>query len=119
MNSSLVVVNPPLSTVTVQSPARYPEETCFNFVLTNQFFSQIFIAMQDLQLIGIHTRGHRMRLLRDIRKIPRLDIEEDIPVSFLMTYMISKGINRDRIHNYPYSFDIKPKAHARRICVQK
>lgn len=75
--------------------------------------------MQDLQLIGIHTRGHRMRLLRDIRKIPRLDIEEDIPVSFLMTYMISKGINRDRIHNYPYSFDIKPKAHARRICVQK
>lgn len=44
--------------------------------------------MQDLQLIGIHTRGHRMRLLRDIRKIPRLDIEEDIPVSFLMTYMI-------------------------------
>jgi len=41
--------------------------------------------MQDLQLICIHTRGHRQRLLRDIRKIPRLDIEEDIPVSFLMT----------------------------------
>ena len=75
--------------------------------------------MQDLQLIGIHTRGHRQRLLRDIRKIPRLDIEEDIPVSFLMTYMVQKGINRDRIHNYPYSFDIKPNSHARPICVQK
>ncbi|XP_020627360.1 uncharacterized protein LOC110064629, partial [Orbicella faveolata] len=35
---------------------------------------------KDLQLIGIHTRGHRQRLLRDIRKIPRLDIEEDIPL---------------------------------------
>ena len=65
--------------------------------------------MQDLQLIGIHTRGHRQRLLRDIRKIPRLDIEEDIPVSFLVTYMVQKGINRDRIHTYTYSFDIQPK----------
>ena len=62
--------------------------------------------MQDLQLIGIHTRGHRQRLLRDIRKIPRLDIEEDIPVSFLM---VQKGINWDRTHTYTYSFDIQPK----------
>ena len=65
--------------------------------------------MQDLQLIGIHTRGHRQRLLRDIRKIPRLDIEEDIPVSFPMTYMVQKGINRGGIHTYTYFFDIKPK----------
>ena len=72
--------------------------------------------MQDLQLIGIHTRGHRMRLLRDIRKIPRLDIEEDIPVSFLMTYMVQKGIIRDRIRTYSYSLDIKPKAQGAQIC---
>ena len=39
------------------------------------------LYFQDLQHIGIDTRGHRQKLLRDIRKIPRVDIEENIPVS--------------------------------------
>ena len=50
------------------------------------------IFFQDLQIIGIETRGHRQKLLRDIRKIPRVDIEEDIPVS-----------------SFNYSFDTKGK----------
>ena len=49
-------------------------------------------VFQDLQIIGIETRGHRQKLLRDIRKIPRVDIEEDIPVS-----------------SFNYSFDTKGK----------
>ncbi|XP_078360423.1 uncharacterized protein LOC144644771 isoform X1 [Oculina patagonica] len=34
---------------------------------------------KDLQTIGINERGHRQRLLRHIREIPRVDIEENIP----------------------------------------
>ena len=37
---------------------------------------------QDLAKIGIEFRGHRQRLLREIKKIPRVDIEEGIPVSY-------------------------------------
>ncbi|XP_068708203.1 uncharacterized protein [Montipora foliosa] len=36
---------------------------------------------KDLESIGIKERGHRMRLLREIKKIPRVDIEEGIPDS--------------------------------------
>ncbi|XP_068739006.1 uncharacterized protein [Montipora capricornis] len=36
---------------------------------------------KDLESIGIKERGHRMRLLREIKKIPREDIEEGIPDS--------------------------------------
>ena len=32
-------------------------------------------------MIGIDERGHRQRLLRHIKRIPRVDIEESIPVS--------------------------------------
>ncbi|XP_068739017.1 uncharacterized protein [Montipora capricornis] len=34
---------------------------------------------KDLENIGIEIRGHRKRLLREIKKIPRVDIEEGIP----------------------------------------
>ena len=40
-------------------------------------------SLQDLEQIGIETRGHRQRLLREIKKIPRVEIEEGIPVSSL------------------------------------
>lgn len=34
---------------------------------------------KDLETIGIETRGHRQKLLKEIKKIPRIDIEEGIP----------------------------------------
>lgn len=37
------------------------------------------LSDQDLESIGIKTRGHRRRLLREIKKIPRVDVEEGIP----------------------------------------
>ena len=35
-------------------------------------------------MIGIDERGYRQKLLRHIKRIPRVDIEESIPVSFLL-----------------------------------
>ena len=39
------------------------------------------ISLQDLKNIGIMSRGHRQKLLREIRRIPRVEIEEGVPVS--------------------------------------